>query len=446
MYLPDWVRYCIRSLEQAGFEAYAVGGCVRDSLLGLQPHDYDLCTSATPQQTAAVFSGHTLIRSGEKHGTIGVVVDGQVLEITTFRTEGGYQDSRHPDWVKFVDRVQEDLARRDFTVNAMAYHPDTGYIDPFGGQQDLKDRVLRAVGDAPTRFREDALRILRGVRFAVRFGLTPEPETMAAMEKLAPLMEHLAKERIFQELCGLLPLIHGDELVRFAPILTQVLPVLKPCVGFLQHSVHHQYDVFTHTAYVVEATPKALSLRWAALLHDCGKPEAFSLDEFGKGHFKGHAKISAQLAEETLLQLKAPTALREEVVFLVAQHMTPLEPDKKLLRRRLGKWGVAQTKALLQLQEADMGSKGTGDPSQLEQFTQLRQLLEEVLSEDACLSIRDLAINGNHLLALGFAPGKSIGDCLQYLLEQVQQETLPNEKNALLQKASDYLTQRMNQL
>ncbi|MBQ4641096.1 MAG: CCA tRNA nucleotidyltransferase [Oscillospiraceae bacterium] len=446
MYLPDWVLYCVHSLEQAGFQAYTVGGCVRDSLLGLQPHDYDLCTSATPQQTAQVFSHHTLIRSGEKHGTIGVVVQGQVLEITTFRTEGGYRDSRHPDWVEFVDRVQEDLARRDFTVNAIAYHPEIGYVDPFGGQQDLQNRVLRAVGDAPTRFREDALRILRGVRFSVRFGLTPAPATMAAMAELAPLMEQLAKERIFQELCGLLPLIHADELVTFAPILVQVLPVLKPCVGFLQHSIHHQYDVFTHTAYVVEATPEDLSLRWAALLHDCGKPAVFSLDESGKGHFKGHAKISAQLAEETLYQLKAPTALREQVVFLVAQHMTPLEPDKKLLRRRLGKWGVAQTQALLQLQEADMGSKGTGDFSQLEQFSHLRQLLQEVLSEDACLNIRDLAINGNHLLELGFAPGKAIGNCLQYLLSQVQQELLPNEPGALLAQALDYLTHGMNHL
>ena len=446
MYLPDCVQYCIATLEQGGFEAYAVGGCVRDSLLGLQPHDYDLCTNATPEQTAALFSGHTLIRSGEKHGTIGVVVQDQVLEITTFRTEGGYADSRHPDWVQFVDRVQEDLARRDFTVNAMAYHPKTGYIDPFGGQQDLQNRVLRAVGHAPTRFREDALRILRGVRFSVRFGLTPEPATMEAMVALAPLMDQLAKERIFQELCGLLPLTSARELLDYAPVLVQVLPVLKPCLDFQQHTPHHLYDVFTHTAHVVEAAPAALPLRWAALLHDCGKPAAFSLDDEGRGHFKGHAQISAQLADQTLQALKAPTALREQVVFLITHHMTKLEPDRKLLRRRLGSWGTEMTRMLLKLQEADMCGKGTGDLADLQQFTLLHEQITQLLEEDACLQIKDLRINGNDLLGLGFAPDKALGACLQYLLEQVQQELLPNERSALLDAAAHYYQHRANAL
>ncbi len=438
MYLPACVLQCIHTLEAAGFEAYAVGGCVRDSLLGLTPNDYDLCTNATPAQTAALFAGHTLVRSGEKHGTIGVVLDGAVYEITTFRKEGGYQDSRHPDWVEFVPDIREDLARRDFTVNAMAYHPKTGYIDPFGGQQDLQNRILRAVGHAPTRFQEDALRILRGVRFAVRFGLTPEQKTMDAMLSQAPLMDQLAKERIFQELCGLLPLVSARELVTFAPILAQVLPVLAPCVGFQQHSRHHKYDVFTHTAYVVEATPPALPLRWAALLHDTGKPVTFSLDENGSGHFLGHAKVSAQIADETLLQLKAPTALREQVVFLIGNHMTKLEPDRKLLRRRLGKWGVDMTRMLLQLQQADMGGKGVLNPLDMEQFALIHKEIDRVLAEEACFSVKDLAINGNHLLEMGFAPGKEIGACLQYLLEQVQQELIPNEQSALLQAAVNY--------
>ena len=438
MYLPDHVLQCIRTLESAGFEVYAVGGCVRDSLLGLTPHDYDLCTNATPAQTAALFSSCTLVRSGEKHGTIGVVLDGAVYEITTFRKEGGYQDSRHPDWVEFVPDIREDLARRDFTINAMAYHPKAGYIDPFGGQQDLQNKILRAVGHAPTRFQEDALRILRGVRFAVRFGLTPDPATMEAMRSQAPLMDQLAKERIFQELCGLLPLIGARELLDFAPILAQVLPALAPCVGFQQHSRHHIYDVFTHTAYVVEATPPALPLRWAALLHDTGKPATFSLDENSSGHFKGHAKISAQIADETLLELKAPTALREQVVFLIAQHMTKLEPDKKLLRRHLGKWGVDMTRMLLQLQQADMGSKGIANPEDSAHFHLVNQQIDAILAEDACLSVKDLAVNGNHLLELGFAPGKEIGACLQHLLDQVQQEKIPNQAEALLQAAANY--------
>ena len=188
MKLPQEVQYCITSLEAAGFEAYAVGGCVRDSLLGLTPADYDMCTDAKPEQICQLFAGHQLLHHGQKHGTVGVVLEGQVFEITTFRTEGGYEDSRHPSWVKFVPTIEEDLARRDFTVNAMAYNPKRGYVDPFGGQKDLENKILRTVGDPEARFREDARRILRGARFSARFQLTPEAATQAAMERLAPLI------------------------------------------------------------------------------------------------------------------------------------------------------------------------------------------------------------------------------------------------------------------
>ena len=437
MFLPKAVENCMQKLRQAGFEAYAVGGCVRDSLLGLTPHDYDLCTNALPAETAEVFRDHTLVRSGEKHGTIGVVVDKEVIEITTFRTEGGYQDSRHPDWVNFVSHIEEDLSRRDFTVNAMAYSPETGYIDPFGGQKDLEDHILRTVGDAALCFTEDALRILRGVRFGVRFRLTPEKATLQAMKDLAPMMDKLAKERVFDELCKLLPLVTAQDLLTYQDILTQAVPVLAPCVGFAQHNPHHRYDVFTHTAQVTEAVPQELALRWAALLHDCGKPDTFFLDESGRGHFHGHARVSAELADALLLALKAPTALREQVVFLVAHHMSELTPDKKLRRRRLGRYGVQPTLDLLTLQEADFGSKGTGEETTL--FTQVRNLLEEILREDACLTVQDLQINGHDLILLGFPAGKQLGACLSYLLEQVQDEVIPNEKAVLLTSAKAFL-------
>ena len=312
MFLPENVMLCIRALEQAGFSAYAVGGCVRDALLGLSPHDYDLCTNALPADTVRVFSPYSLVRSGEKHGTIGVVMDGEVIEITTFRTEGGYQDSRHPDWVRFVSGLEEDLSRRDFTVNAMAYNPKTGYVDPFGGQADLENKILRTVGDPAARFTEDPLRILRGVRFAVRFDLTPEAKTERAMTALSHRMDKLAKERVFDELCKLLPAVTAQELQRFVPVLTAVIPELKPAVGFLQHTPHHAYDVFTHTSLVVEGVGEDLALRWAALLHDAGKPGSFTMDENGRGHFKGHAHLSGEIAEAVLHRLKAPTALREE--------------------------------------------------------------------------------------------------------------------------------------
>lgn len=437
MFLPENILRCMEVLEQAGFQVYAVGGCVRDALLGLAPQDYDLCTNATPEETAGLFGDYTLVRSGEKHGTIGVVTDKQVVEITTFRTEGGYQDNRHPDWVQFVSRVQEDLARRDFTVNAMAYHPSTGYVDPFGGEADLQSRILRTVGNPRARFSEDALRILRGVRFAVRFQLTPEANTLQAMGDLAPTMRSLAKERVFEELCKLLPLISAEDLLRYAPVLTEVLPPLANCIGFLQHSPHHLYDVFTHTAQVVEATPADLALRWAALLHDCGKPACFTLDETGRGHFYGHAQVSAKLADDLLLSLKAPTALRERVVFLIAHHMTLLEPDKRLLRRWLGKYGKEAVLDLLKLQQADFCSKGTKEET--DQFQVVGALIEEILTEETCLTVGDLQVDGHDLQDIGFSAGRELGACLAYLLQQVLDEQLPNEKDALLSCARAFL-------
>ena len=428
MYLPPNVHVCIEALEKEGFSCYAVGGCVRDALLGLIPHDYDLCTAAKPETIAQIFAGHTLVRSGEKHGTIGVVIDGAVYEITTYRTEGDYTDGRHPGWVEFVDDITLDLSRRDFTVNAMAYSPIRGYADPFGGRQDLKDGVLRCVGEAEKRFSEDALRILRGVRFAVRYGLEVEKDTKNAMYRLAPLMENLARERVFDELCKLLPLVNAEDLLAFAPVLTQVIPELMPLMGFDQKNPHHQYDIFTHTAQVVAGTPADLAVRWAALLHDIGKPGCFSQDEQGIGHFYGHAKLGAQIADSILLRLKAPTALRQRVVLLVEQHMTPLEPDKKLLRRRLSKLGSEAVYQLLALQRSDMGAKPADDS----RFSQIQLLLQEIEAENACLSIRDLAVSGHDLMDLGYR-GPAIGQALQFLLEQVLDERVENEKEALIQ-------------
>ena len=429
MHLPKNVLFCIEKLEKAGYPTYAVGGCVRDACLGLKPHDYDLCTAATPDTTAAVFSDFPLVRAGEKHGTIGVVLEGEVIEITTFRTEGDYLDSRHPQWVAFVPTVEQDLARRDFTVNAMAYSPTRGFADPFGGRDDLHDHILRAVGNPETRFSEDALRILRGVRFAARFALTPEKNTLAAMNTLAPLMENLARERVYDELSKLLLCACAEDLITFAPILAQVIPELQPAIGFDQRSHHHAYDIFTHTAHVTEGVPADLTLRWAALLHDIGKASTFTLDENGQGHFYGHAEKSAEMANAILLRLKAPTALREDAKFLIEKHMTPLTPDKKLLRRRLSQYGENRLRMLLRLQKADFCAKGvTGDTAD---FAAVEGVLEEIFSENACLSIKDLAVNGHDLMRLGYT-GPAIGQALQFLLDGVLDDRLPNEKAALI--------------
>ena len=436
MVLPAYILECIDTLEQAGFEAYAVGGCVRDWLLGIPPHDYDLCTAATPDQIQSLFHRHTLVTAGIKHGTVGVAFPEGVVEITTFRTEGGYADGRHPDWVQFVSDIKEDLARRDFTVNAMAFSPTRGLVDPFGGQMDLQNKTLRAVGDPAVRFQEDPLRILRGVRFAVRFGLEPEPTTEKAMSQLSDLMDVLARERVYDELCKLLPLVSAADLIRYGHILTQPIPELASSIDFNQRSPHHAYDLFTHVAHVTEAVPPEVALRWAALLHDVGKVPSFTTDETGRGHFYGHARVGSKIADSILHRLKAPTALREQAVKLIDLHMTRLEPDRKLLRRRLSRLGQDTVEGMLALQMADMGSKGTGHEDEMAVFPKIRQLLDEIYAENACLTIKNLAIDGRDLMALGYTPGKELGACLQRLLEQVVDETLPNERNALLHAAT----------
>ena len=430
MYLPENALLCIRLLEEAGYPCYAVGGCVRDALLGLTPHDYDLCTAAKPEEIKRIFAAYNQIHAGEKHGTIGIILpDHDIYEITTFRTEGGYQDSRHPDWVKFVADVESDLARRDFTVNAMAYSPAAGFIDPFGGQADLQNKVLRAVGDPRQRFSEDALRILRGVRFSVTYGLTPAEETATAMAELAHLMENLARERVFEELCKLILHIEPHQMVAFAPILTQVIPELQPGIGFDQRNPHHIYDIYTHIAHVVDAVPRSLPLRWAALLHDIGKPEVFTLDETGCGHFYGHAPVSAQIADRVLRWLKAPNDLREQVVLLVQLHMTPIVPERRAVRRWLSRLGEPTLTQLLQLQRADMGGKS--QRCEEDEQARILALIAEIQAENACLHLKDLAVTGHDLMAMGYT-GPAIGKALNALLEAVINEEIENSKQALL--------------
>ena len=440
--LPEQVVFCMQRLEASGYSAYAVGGCVRDSLLGTPCQDYDLCTSATPEEIAAVFGDLPLVRNGEKHGTIGVIYQDKVYEITTYRKESGYSDCRHPDEVCWCGEIEEDLARRDFTINAMAYHPQQGLQDPWGGQKDLRNRVLRTVGAPAARFGEDALRILRGVRFAMRFQLTPEDATLEAMCAQAPLLQNIARERVFDELCKLLPLANAHTLCLFAPVLVQAIPELAPALNFHQHTRHHAYDVYRHTARVVAAAPKDLTLLWAALLHDVAKPATFAPDEAGNGHFPDHAALGAEMASDILLRLHAPTALREQVVFLIANHMLPLPPDRQILRRRIGKYGSNNVRALLALQKADYAGKGVYDGQTEENMKNAQRLLEEILSEEACLCLKDLVIGGDDLLALGFPEGKEIGACLNALFQQVLEETLPNEKEALLEAAKASLENR----
>ena len=438
IYLPPWVARCVEALEQAGFAAYAVGGCVRDACLNRVPNDYDLCTQALPEQTQQVFRDRKLVLAGLKHGTVGVITEGGVVEITTFRSEGSYADGRHPDWVRFVDQIDQDLSRRDFTVNAMAWSPSRGLADPFGGREDLQKGILRAVGDPEQRFREDALRILRGLRFAARFHLEIEENTLAAMEKTGPLMDCLARERVFEELNQLLPLAGRDGLIKSASILACAIPEISPMIGFDQRNPHHAYDLYTHTAWVVSQVPADPVLRWAALLHDVGKVATFTLDDQQCGHFYGHDQMGGDMADAILRRLKAPTALREQAVTLIKNHMNPLPDSRKALRRRISRLGWELTEKLWHLQRADLCSKGLCVNQELQRFQRVYQEIEEIRREDSCLSLRDLQVDGNDLKALGLS-GKAIGNTLNALFSQVLDEQLPNSREALLEQVKKSL-------
>ena len=434
MILPEHIARCIERLEKAGFPAYAVGGCVRDAYLGRPPHDFDLCTAALPEQTEAVFADHPLQLEGKQHGTVCVVTEAEVVEITTFRAEGPYSDNRHPDWVRFVSQVEMDLTRRDFTINAMAWSPVRGYADPFGGREDLEKGLLRTVGDPWQRFREDALRILRGVRFASRYGLKLDPETEKAMFALAPTLQNLARERIYDELNRILPLLSGADMIRFAPVLTEAVPELKPMVGFDQRSPHHAYDLYTHVAQVVDKMPADPELRWAALLHDVGKVPTFTQDETGRGHYYGHAKVGAGMASDILSRFRATTALRTRVVTLIGQHMTRLNPDRIELRYCLKDLGWDVVRKCLILQEADMTSKGVSCPDEQERYRKVRRCLEQLEAEKACISVRELAVSGRDLMALGYQ-GTAVGEKMKELLDLVMTEQVENTREALLAQA-----------
>lgn len=437
IHIPPYVLKLMGLLEDAGYEAWTVGGCVRDSFLSLTPNDWDLCTNALPQEMKQVFSGFPLVLNGEKHGTVSVIVDGIMVEITTFRSEGDYSDSRHPQWVHFETDICKDLARRDFTVNAMAYSPKRGLADPWGGQQDLKKRVLRAVGNPEQRFREDALRILRGARFAARFSLVPEESTLAAMNALCPSIAFLARERVFSELCGFLTAADTVDVIAFQKVLTAAIAELSPMVGFQQHNPYHIYDVYTHTAHVVGNSPATLVSRWAALLHDVGKPSTFSQDEDGIGHFYRHAQVGKVMAQDILEHLRAPKALTQQVCAIISYHgatrdLAPKVTDrtmKKLLRNL----GEPTLRALMALDRADDTGKGT--LSDQAPFDLFQKRLEQVLAEKPCLKISDLAIGGKTLMALGIPQGPELGQILGRLLDEVTAGSVENQESALIARA-----------
>lgn len=421
-------------LQAAGYEAWIVGGCVRDALLGLPPKDYDLTTSALPEETQRVFAAYPRIETGLRHGTVTVLLEGEPLEITTYRVDGVYSDARHPDGVTFTRSLRQDAARRDFTINAMAYAPGQGLQDFFGGQADLAQGTIRAVGRAETRFHEDALRILRALRFASVLDFTLEGETARAARACAPLLAAVSAERVSGELGKLLCGKAAGRVLRDYPdVLGGVLPEILPMVGLDHRNPHHCYDVWTHTTVAVDHVPPELPLRLAMLLHDIGKPDTFSLGEDGQGHFYGHPRRSVELAEGILSRLRFPRRTRERVLTLVRYHDAVLEESPQRVRRWLNKLGPEVFFDLLAIQGGDAAAQAPPYCTRLDHLRRLETLARQVLDQAPCLTVRDLAVGGEDLLALGYR-GPAIGRALRALLDQVLSETVSNEKNALLQR------------
>ncbi len=496
---PAPAREAFRRLNAAGYEAYLVGGCVRDALLGREPGDWDITTSALPEQTEAVFAGERIIETGLKHGTVTVLLEGLPLEITTFRTETGYSDHRHPDAVAFTRSLEEDLARRDFTINAMAWAPvetplirhracggrpmppspegegfaggrGTGIVDPYGGQADLEGKRIRCVGDPYKRFEEDALRILRALRFASQLDFSVDPATAAAALARKDTLALVSKERLAVELTKLLCGPGVRRIVtEFWPILAVPLPELAPMAGLDQRSPYHCYDVLEHSAVAVENVPPDRITRWAALLHDAGKPACFTVDEAGRGHFYGHAKPGAELARQALTRLRFDKDTINRVTKLVELHDYPIDPPiepvgggvpdapqgsasgasgasrtpppteisaaERAVRRLIGKLGEEDFFRLLDLKRADALAHHPDYRGRTAACDRIGALARELLAQEAVFSLKDLAVNGSDLLELGFPRGPILGQTLNALLEAVLAGDLPNEKPVLLDAA-----------
>ncbi len=437
MNIPKNAKVILEKLHSAGFESYIVGGAVRSHVLGLPVQDFDYTTSATPSEVLDVFKGYNTFAPGLKHGTVCVEMEKSVYEITTFRSESGYFDNRHPQNVSFVRSLTEDLKRRDFTINAMCYDGEK-IVDIFGGIEDCKNGIIRCIGNPVERFEEDALRILRCIRFASMLGFKVDKNTTDAVFACKRLLNNISVERIRSEFDKIL-LGKGcvDVLFEFKDVIGQFIPEIIPCFGFSQNSPYHIYDVYSHLVHAVQATPPDLPLRLAAFLHDIGKPYCYSEDQNGRGHFYGHAKKSAYIAQKTLNFLKYPTAIKNEVVTLIENHDNPIVPVEcadnmeKYILRNLNRYGVDTLRRLLALKRADNSAKSPQVLIRLDFIEKMENCLKELMDKNPCFTLSSLAVDGNDIKSLGFK-GRRIGDALNYLLDAVICHSVVNEKDALL--------------
>lgn len=439
MDMPKNVDIAINLLQSAGFEAYAVGGCVCDSLLGKTPNDWDITTSAKPENMKSVFADFHCIDTGIKHGTVTVVIDGEPLEITTFRLDGEYEDNRHPKSVTFTSDLGADLGRRDFTVNAMAYSKMTGTVDLFGGQNDLKNGIIRCVGDPDRRFNEDALRILRALRFASALDFEIEEKTAQSLLKNRALLGNISEERIAKEL---LKLVCGKGAKRiltdFAPVLFEILPELQPMYKNSHDNPHHCYDIYEHTLIAVESIDPEPTLRFAMLLHDCGKPAVKKFDENGVAHFYGHQRISAEISAQILARLKVSNKFRDEILFLVSNHdRWELYENMEKMPRYLSKFGLDGVLKLLKVMRADVLAQSPEYRYRLDQIADAEETAKNLAAQKPCLSLSELQINGRTLMDIGIPQGRKLGAVLAQLLDEVIDGVTKNTQEALTTRARE---------
>lgn len=436
MELPFQICEILERLESVGYMSYVVGGCVRDWKMGITPHDFDITTAALPYEVERVFADCRVIETGIKHGTVTVLYKGIGVEITTFRVDGEYTDSRHPSSVSFSARIEDDLARRDFTMNAVAYSPRRGLVDPFCGIADIEKGIIRCVGDPNIRFSEDALRILRALRFASVCGFAIDNPTSEAARKLRANLHRVSAERVFSELKRILC---GKSVKRvmleFPEIFTEIIPPIGLQVGYEQNSKYHNSTLYEHTARAVESSPAESAMRLAMLFHDTGKPFCRSTDENGESHYYGHAERSAKIAEETLRTLKCDNETRLRVVEIVKYHDLPLECSERFVNRQLAKHGAVLSD-IIQAHIADDSAKIPEALDRIPKWQKILALAEEVAERNPCLTTRDLAINGRDLTKL-VPPSPQMGKIMRILLAEVIDGTLLNEHSALMNRARE---------
>lgn len=437
--IPSKAAMILNILEDAGFEAYVVGGCVRDSILGRIPDDWDITTSAAPEQVKALF--RRTVDTGLAHGTVTVMMEKEGFEVTTYRVDGEYEDGRHPKEVTFTASLEEDLKRRDFTINAMAYNPSTGIVDLFGGLEDLENKLIRCVGNPLERFTEDALRIMRAVRFSAQLGFQIEENTKNALGVLAPNLRHVSAERIQVELIKLLVSPHPDYL-RIAyetGVTKEFLPEWDVCMVTEQNTPHHCYTVGEHILHSLLNIRADKVLRLTMLLHDIGKPAVKKTDENGRDHFKMHGPESEKMAHDILRRLKLDNDTISKVCRLVKWHDYRPLPEMKAVRRAVNKIGEDLFPLYLEVQSAD--TLAQSDYRREEKMGRLEGVCacwKQIREEKQCVSLKSLAVTGRDLIAEGFAPGREIGEILQYLLEIVLEDPEQNQKEKLLAKLPNY--------